>query len=66
MQTIRDGWRCPSCGTCYAPWVPECDCESRAKITYDGGSIDLEIPVCDRCYIMPCRCVTMEEDDGEA
>lgn len=19
-----DGWICPSCGRCYAPWVPEC------------------------------------------
>ncbi len=22
---MNEGWKCPECGTCYAPWVPKCD-----------------------------------------
>lgn len=21
---MTEGWKCPSCGTCYAPWVAQC------------------------------------------
>lgn len=21
---MNDGWKCPGCGRCYAPWMPEC------------------------------------------
>jgi len=21
---MREGWKCPECGQCYAPWVPKC------------------------------------------
>ena len=24
MIGVNTGWRCPGCGTCYAPWVYEC------------------------------------------
>ena len=21
---MNEGWKCPGCGSCYAPWVPKC------------------------------------------
>ena len=23
---IKQGWQCPNCGKCHAPWVAACDC----------------------------------------
>ena len=22
---MNEGWQCPGCGACYAPWVPKCE-----------------------------------------
>ena len=46
---MREGWRCPGCGTCYAPWMPKCEkCprEVKAQPLYPA----IEIPQCDHDY----------------
>lgn len=36
MSTLSDGWKCPGCGACYAPWVLKCD-------SCGGGSVVVTI-----------------------
>ena len=38
-----NGWQCPQCGKCYAPWVAECGQCNGVVVTLTGGGC-LHIP----------------------
>ena len=36
----NQGWECPRCGACYAPWVAKCStCAVRISVTASTGPI---------------------------
>ena len=56
MSTLSDGWKCPGCGACYAPFVQKCDsCGPATAVTIVGGcNHDLTVEstagrVCAKC-----------------
>lgn len=47
---MNEGWKCPSCGKCNAPWVASCDCYA----TNTTGGTHQIIPACHDCGRSPC------------
>jgi hypothetical protein len=43
---MSEGWRCPGCGKCYAPWVGECTTCGQPLTTETSGSITI---ITERC-----------------
>ena len=49
-----EGWRCPSCGACYAPFVDRCySCKGHA-LSFTGAE-RAPIALCPGCASSPCR-----------
>lgn len=41
------GWKCPNCGNCYAPFVPECrKCNSTNEINLPFISTNIKCSIC--------------------
>jgi hypothetical protein len=46
---MNDGWKCPGCGACYAPWVPSClGCCGKA-VARETAWPQLQEPKCAGC-----------------
>lgn len=46
-----EGWRCPGCGRCYAPFIPQCESCNPGNVQ-TTSSIGV---TCGGCGSFPCR-----------
>jgi hypothetical protein len=45
---MTEGWKCPGCDACYAPFVPKCDtCGPHVKITINPT---IQMPECEHTW----------------
>ncbi len=79
---MNEGWKCPGCGTCYAPWVPKCDtCVGTSTTQWIPSSIVIQEcehvwgepgtlgVTCDKCGILMGQetgIVTFTSTEGES
>lgn len=65
---MTQGWECPKCKTCYAPWKDQCECNIKiAQLPFEKsdqeGKLQQQQSSCFICklnhYGMPCPSMTV-------
>ena len=52
----NQGWKCPNCNKCLAPWMPECNCYKLPNTSVSTGTVtspyvnELICPLCNQKY----------------